>query len=510
MAEARVDLGSIKTLVGSSTNLLWLYLSGVAFLAFLQLVVFGANILPVIFAFGTIFVSILPALRFGWPDMPSLICLIAGVRFATSALVWKSLEMSALDEGLYSPELSFTVVFVGILALVLAAFGAHWCWRRPQLFVETYATSGLTLLLYLGVVMASALIIIGMPPLPGMPSISVIDLDVPGGVRALMLDGFIFFVIASLEIRRSSKTALITVRFVSVVGFILIASLILNVRLVPASLLSGIFWYFVCFRQRVSIKLLLVGIVGIAFFSLYVAPAIVDVRYYRAAQSNLSGTDFITVTFEQIGRRLTGEITNTTPEPIFNYYLKYIKNPNTFTERFVGIQELDYVVALAGDQGPVGLEKLWEGLIGILPAWFIDDKTSYNTDTILWQYGAINYGFQSWFEVTPFGNAYTYGGTRFVFLSMFIIFSIYFIFLRLFCQKFLNSLFAVFFMTNYAYLLLSGGVNMLISFTIRTLPFEVILFLFISGIGNRKGVNQHAHANPSGSDASMHNKLIRR
>jgi hypothetical protein len=93
---------------------------------------------------------------------------------------------------------------------------------------------------------------------------------------------------------------------------------------------------------------------------------------------------------------------------------------------------------------------------------------------------------------------------------MFIIFSIYFIFLRLFCQKFLNSLFAVFFMTNYAYLLLSGGVNMLISFTIRTLPFEVILFLFISGIGNRKGVNQHAHANPSGSDASMHNKLIRR
>ena len=61
------------------------------------------------------------------------------------------------------------------------------------------------------------------------------------------------------------------------------------------------------------------------------------------------------MTIEQIGEHLSGTVTTPPSMTVYNYYLKYLPVNNDFNEQIVVVSELDYVVALAGDQGTVGL-----------------------------------------------------------------------------------------------------------------------------------------------------------
>src|SRR6202040_4288493 len=70
----------------------------------------GASPLVVLFALGSVIVSVIPAAIYGWRDMPALFCLIGGARVAKSALFWKLFEWSPLDEGLYAPEKDIILV----------------------------------------------------------------------------------------------------------------------------------------------------------------------------------------------------------------------------------------------------------------------------------------------------------------------------------------------------------------------------------------------------------------
>ena len=86
-------------------------------------------------------------------------------------------------------------------------------------------------------------------------------------------------------------------------------------------------------------------------------------------------------------------------------------------------------------------------------------------------------------EVTAFGNAYTYGGIWFVFISMFVLFTLIFTCYRAFCPTFDRSLLATFMVAIYLHFLTAGTVLTLISFLVRTMPFEILLFWSISRIG---------------------------
>src|SRR5215813_2350859 len=97
------------------------YASVSALCGLLHIAVFDAAAVPVVLAVGAVLVSVLPASRHGWRDMPALITLVVGARYAASALFWKTLELDPLDHGLYAPETSFLVVFTGVCAVSLAA-----------------------------------------------------------------------------------------------------------------------------------------------------------------------------------------------------------------------------------------------------------------------------------------------------------------------------------------------------------------------------------------------------
>jgi hypothetical protein len=468
---------------GLSNPYLTVYAAAVVVFGLGHLVLLGADFACVGLAVGAVLLSMLPALRYGWRDMPALICLLSGVRYSATAIFWKALEFDALDDGLYAPQLSFVVVFTGMSAVVLAAFLAHLIWPRKPLFVERYSPAGLKTLLAVGLVGTVGIILVGTTPRPGELNTGLVYVDLLGGIRALMLDGFAIVPIAWLALNKQTGKPLLSPAFILATVAIITLSLVLNVRTSGANYLLALGLFFSCFRFPWRPLIIVPSAAVALFFALYVAPAIVDVRNIRQAGSTLSGFDFVSTTVDQIGKRITGEANNLPNLPVQNYYLKYLATTNNFIERLVVIQELDYVVALAGDQGTVGLEKFWEGTVALLPSWWVDDKSNLNPDTVLWIYGAVDPGFESFFEITPFGNAFSYGGNTFVFVSMFLLFFAFFLFFRMAAPVFDRSLFAIFLIVNYFVFMTGGGVNMLLGILFRSLPFETLLFWLVSRAG---------------------------
>jgi hypothetical protein len=476
--------GAVRSHRPWAPRLLIYYVLAAAVGGLAHAVLFGASLSVSALAVGSVAISVLPALRYGWRDMPSLICLLSGARYSASAIFVKAYELDALDNGLYAPELSFLVVLTGTVAVTLAAFAAHLCWGRKPVFRETYSADGLKLLLLVGFIGVIGLTLIGLPARPGATATGIVAVDVSGGIRGLMMSGFAIVPIAWLALNLKAGRPLLSIGYLLAIAALVALSLTVNIRSTATSLIIASALFLVCFGVRVRPMLLAVASAAALFYALIISPAIIDVRLLRQVGSSSSGIDFIWLHLEQIGKHLSGEVTTPDRGPVYNYYLKYLPNENELISRLTSIQELDYVVALAGDQGTVGLEKLWAGTVALLPSGFVEDKTEYNPDTILWIYGVVEVGFESWFEITPYGNAFTHGGMSFVFIAMFTIFLVFFLFFRLFCPIFRDSLLATFFIANYFAFLTGGSVNMLLGILVRSLPFEVLLFLAASRVGS--------------------------
>src|SRR5581483_3590743 len=114
------------------------YLGAVTLMGLFHIAVLDADSVCVLLAVTAVGVSVIPAIFFGWRDLPALITLVAGARYASSAIIWKTLELDAIDHGLYAAEKSFEVVLIGVIAVTLGALVAHMLWRRRPLFRESY------------------------------------------------------------------------------------------------------------------------------------------------------------------------------------------------------------------------------------------------------------------------------------------------------------------------------------------------------------------------------------
>ena len=207
----------------------------------LHIAVFDASAVPVVLAVAAVLVSVLPAWRYGWRDMPALITLAVGARYAASAIFWKTLELDPLDRGLYAPETSFLVAFTGAFAVSAAAFVAHIFWHRAPVFRETYSTNGIMILLTaIGFALSAAVLVV-----------QVLNLDILGGVGALIFDGFAIFPIAWLALNRSLGQRPFTATFIVAIGLLFIASLSLNARISGVTLFLSIAVFVVGFRVRI-------------------------------------------------------------------------------------------------------------------------------------------------------------------------------------------------------------------------------------------------------------------
>ena len=121
------------------------------------------------------------------------------------------------------------------------------CWRRKPLFEERYGSAGLVFLLIAGLMGAVGMILVGWAPRPGAPSTGIIDVDIPGGVRALMTGGFVLAPIAWLALNLKLGRRILSVGFILSMAALLIISFSLNARLTGVNLVAATALFFVCF-----------------------------------------------------------------------------------------------------------------------------------------------------------------------------------------------------------------------------------------------------------------------
>src|SRR5208337_2089541 len=212
-------------------------------------------------------------------------------------------------------------------------------------------------------------------------------------------------------------------------------------------------------------------------FVAVVSPVMLSIRAARTFQSAdqvLSLTLGALQSSEMRDRALTlNKIVNTSGP----YQLNYTTGGGELAERFVHVEQMDILVDRAHRFGPIGTDRFWRGAVELLPSFLVGDKRFISTPSYaLWVYGLNEWGKESNATETGFGDAYAYGGFEFVFYSMLIVFGIFFLFFRLFCPVFQDSLFATFVFATYIHAMTEQNVLGLLAITIRELPLELALF----------------------------------
>ena len=456
-----------------AVSLLTLYVMACIGAALIHLVL-GADPLIVFLALGSLIVCVGPAAMYGWRDMPALFCLIGGARYTASALFWKLFELSPLDQGLYAPMTSFGVVFVGTLAVTLAAIAAHLIWRARPWFVEQINARGFAFLFVLSLVLVTATF-----------ALNLTNTRILGGVSKLVTNGLILLPMAYVGLTMSTSRRRISYGLLLlVIGYFFI-SFIFNSRASTIIMLLSLFAILLAYRYRFRITTVLVVVPLIVGYVTVVSPALLDARYYRGLVGNF---ELVGITLDSMRARMTGRPAATYYEEDDRrnlYVMHYVESGGEIAGRVVLVQELDYIVALAASQGQIGTERFWDGLIELLPSALVPDKTIISTgDYPFWVYGILEPGMQTNLEMTVYGSAYTYGGFEFLFGAVFCGFVLLFVFFRIFCPTFLNSIFAAFIVVSYSHQLTAGTITDLFSVQVRSLPFELLLFSFATLISH--------------------------
>jgi len=432
----------------------------------------GSNAICVFLALCAVLVSLVPAWLYGWRDMPSLVCLLVGARYATSAMVWKLLSWGTLDDGLYAPEASFLVVFLGICSVTLAAIVARALWRKSPLLQERYSSVSLQFLLFVGMVCTLGGTLIGFS-----------RIEILGGISALVGRGFILLPLAwiALNIRRGRTP--ITLGFAIFLTVFSLGLLSFNSRLGLASSFIAITAYLICYKIKVSKTAISLATLAACFFVFVVAPAMTDVRGDR---DQLTPTELVGATVMQFGKRISGDVSDKRSE-FDSYFLRYTTGANNFVERAVNVQQLDFVVALTQNHGTIGLDRFQKSLFQLLPSIFVSNKDVITSPSyVFWVAGTFDWGQERQIETTAFGDAYVMGGYPFVIFALFIVFLLIFLIFRFFCPVFEKSLLASFFISSYIHFFTASTVIGLISMLIREMPFEILLFSLASNVRPRR------------------------
>lgn len=187
----------------------------------------------------------------------------------------------------------------------------------------------------------------------------------------------------------------------------------------------------------------------------------------------------IGVTLDAIGNRIAGYTTDTTAIDFDTnrFALRYTESRNTLVERFVAIQQLDFLAALVQRNGAIGTDRFWAGFTELAPAFLVPEKTIImHGGYVLTVYGLLPPGVETAFEVTPYASAFSFGGYQFTFGAIFVGFLLFFLILRLLCPELKNSIMAAFILAAYIHPLTAQSVWTPFSILVRSLPFEILLF----------------------------------
>ena len=447
------------------------YLTGMALLGLLHLAI-GADGTVVGLAFLIVCVSVVPAALFGARDVPALTSIAFGVSYASFAILWKLLTFEPLDIGLYSPVHSHVVALVGVSGVSLAALLSHFVWRRGPLLDERYTQDGLDfffiiacLLLVFGIVMALA---------GGQAN---------GGIRALAAKALVLFPIVMFCRNLAKGEQPLSRGVVLTVCLMPMLALATNSRqgvLIPIVAIAAVLF---AFRIKVSWKVIsVVAIVGVLFIGA-LSPAI---KAVRGARTFMSADQVFSATIARIttpeGRAQMDSVRTLMSVANGPFVLKYVKGGEEIG-RFVGIQPLDIFADKVDRFGPIGTGRFWQSVSEQLPAFIVPDKTVVNSPSYaFWVYGLIPWGNEHNETNTPFGDAYSFGGLRFMFFCTLTVFFLYCLMFRVFCPRLENSPLATFLFASTIYMALMGYIVPTLGTIFREFPFWIALFALVTTI----------------------------
>ena len=454
----------------------WRPISGVALYLIAAALACGVHIalggsFSVLFiAYCAVVVSAAPALVFGVRDMPSLFTLIAGAQYVSFALFWKIFEGGAFDSGLYSAHTTCVVILIGTLAQASAVFLVHVLWPRAALFKEKFTPNGTLILLG-----------IGFSFITGRFLLSVFSVSALGGVLQILGDGVRLLLTGWLGYRYYTGKPLISIHLVGILLALIVLSFASNSR---QGALDGAIvatFFVLAFRVRVSLPVLAgVAVFGILFMTI-VSPAILAAR---GSREGASGLQLIENTLDQVQGRIVGRAQDTDVAEGGAYRLRYFKTRNNILPRIMVLPELDFIVAKTEQFGPVGTDRYFALLPEILPSLVVSQKIgNAQTDYKFWVYGVVAWGFVNELEITPYGDAYSYGGLPFTFATILAQNILFFLFCRLVCPRFDRSLFAVFLLATNVHGMTGGNALSLVSDLVRVMPLEFALFWLASRFG---------------------------
>jgi hypothetical protein len=444
------------------------YIALVLLLGLIQLVMGADHYALAMAVYGSIICTI-PAMIFGARDLPATINILIGFRYATSALVTKTLLGEGIDQGLYAPSASFSVVASGITAVVIAALIAHKIWPKKPLLTPDLNRQQLSAFAWMGVVLGAMFFIV----------VSVLHFyNASGQLLSFFADGYVLMLASwfILDNVGSGKPARLSVRSTFGLALIIFVGIIGNSREQAALGFLAIIVTILAFRIKISVRQIITGAIVAAYFVLFVSPAILKARQEFYVGSSI-GDMIISTTSSLIEYTLNGGAPSVDAgDPNKKYLLQYVPDKYSFLGRLVNVQQLDFVVKLVQGGAYIGYDRLWAELLDLLPGPLVSDKPTLLTpDFLLNRFGIVN-DEQSYIETTAFGQAFVYGGYSSVFFVVLIPFFFVFLLFRLFCQRVDNSLLAVLLISTHAHVISAGGIGSLYLIALRLLPFQILYF----------------------------------
>jgi hypothetical protein len=433
----------------------------------------GADADVVGMAEGAALISVIPAFVFGVRDLPALIALSAGARFAASAIYWRLLVGRRIDIDLNDPHESFYVILCGVSAIALAVLVAHLIFNRRPLFREQYAAPGMQILVVLGALIT----------LLGLVAASI-KVGIAGGIGALSATGTTLLPVALMGNNLARGRPALTPGLWGIVLFLCILGVAVNSRQGVLQPLTAVFFFVLCFHVPVSRRAIVAAALGGFVFIAVISPVMIDVR---SARNYATPDQMIGLTLAALD---SGEVRATAEEldrarELFggSYAMQYTNGGGEVVQRMVNVEQMDIVVDRAHRFGQIGTARFWRGVVELLPSFMVSDKSVIRTPSYaLWVYGVQYWGTESNSTLTPFGDAYAYGGIEFVIFSMFVIYLIVFLLFRIFCPKLEDSLFAVFIVASYIHLMTEQTTVGVLAMPLREFPFELAIFWTVTKV----------------------------
>ena len=426
----------------------------------------GGDPFIVLLVEACVLASTVPSFLYGERDLCAMFTLAVGVLYASSAMIWKTITFAGVDQDLYAPVTSFTVILYGILAMVAAAAIAHRFLPAVPLFKERYSPSGLQLLAVLGAFLMAL-------------NLSIIfgGLSLLGGINAISGTGSTMLPVCWIAYNVSrGKPPITRTLAITVLAFSVVA-LSFNSRQSVLQPFTALACFFLCFKLPVNKKAFIAAVGAAIIFVGVVSPIMLAVRSFRRS---VSPADIIALTLNN-ATSTDGWAKATAVTSLLNKYgnyrLRYVEGGGEFVGRFVEVQPLDILVGYAERFGTIGTSRFWRGVYELLPAAIVPDKTvSVSGSFPLWRYGLVPWGKEWNATLTMFGDAYSVGGMAFVIGSSFTIFLLIFTTLRLFCPRFENSVFATFFFAAYVHGITEAPLLGVLGIPTREFFIELIVF----------------------------------